>query len=44
MTFDAGLAISMSVVGIVITFALVTIINILTGRSIDKNHQNPLVG
>ena len=47
MAFDASLAISISVVGIVITFALVTIINILTGRSKDKeknHHQSPLTG
>ena len=46
MAFDASLAISISVVGIVVTFALVTLVNILTGRSKEykKNHQSPMTG
>ena len=46
MAFDASLAISLSVVGIVITFALVTIVDILTKRSKEEknNHQSPMTG
>jgi hypothetical protein len=41
MAFDAGLAISLSVAGIVITFALVTMVNILKG-SLKKKREKVL--
>ena len=45
MAFDAGLAISLSIVGIVMTFALVTIVDIITRRSKeDKRNQSPMTG
>jgi len=44
MALDASLAISLSVAGIVITFAFVTIVSALRERSKDKvrNHQGIL--
>jgi len=44
MAFDAGLAISLSVAGIVITFALVTMVNILKGKSQEEKRKSPMTG